>query len=91
MKIQAILTLVAILAIFPLAADAQGYNINVNLNDAMVSQRNLEMAQRLNDANALATPSVKHHHWKLHKNKAERAVLLQKTNSETWTDATQTY
>ena len=77
MKLQATIAAIAILAIFPLVSNAQGFNnINVNLNDVMVSQRMQEMSQRLNDAQELAPAPKKH---KKHEKKAKnhRMALLQ--------------
>lgn len=65
MKIQALIAAIAILAIFPVVSNAQGFNnINVNLNDVMVSQRNMELSRQLNDANASMTFAKKKHHKK---------------------------
>lgn len=89
MKIQAIISLTALLSIFPLCANAQGYNnnININLNDVMVGQRMQEMSQKLNDVNASSIFKVKRHNPKHEKkNKVQRAALLPTTDGEKMTN-----
>ncbi len=62
MKIQTTISALAIMMLFPLAASAQGFNnININLNDVMVGQRNQDMARMLDQVNSSAVFAVKKH------------------------------
>lgn len=83
MRTQLISLAIAILAVFPLAANAQGFNnININLNDVMVGQRMQAMSQRLNDIDSSTVFSAKKHQKHAKKNKNHRMAHLQAANDQ---------
>ena len=76
MKILNAILAMSVIALFPISASAQGFNnININLNDAMMQQRNQEMAARLDQANRDGVFTAKKHHEKHNKN--HKMALLQ--------------
>ena len=83
MKIQSTVFAIAIMALFPIAASAQGFNnININLNDVMVGQRMQEMASRLDQANAASAFTVKKHNKKHDKqNRDHKMAAVQQDDS----------
>lgn len=83
MRALSIVMAIAIAAIFPIAASAQGFNnININLNDVMVGQRMQDMSRQLDNANATAFIGKKHHKHVKNKKDQHMAVLMQDANSQ---------
>jgi hypothetical protein len=83
MRVQSLVMAIAIAAIFPIAASAQGFNnININLNDVMVGQRMQDMSRQLDSANASGFIGRKHHKHMKNKKDHHMAVLMQDANSQ---------
>lgn len=79
MKIQTTIFAVTMMLLFPMSAGAQGYNnLNINLNDVMVSQRLQDMTSRLDDANSRSLLTVKKHDKKHDKQMKHHKVALLK-------------
>jgi len=76
MKFLAVLMTLTVLAFFPLAASAQGFgnSLNINLNDAMMMQRNQQMSELLNNPNTASLFAHKKHHQKRDKKNKDAMV-----------------
>lgn len=89
MKILAAAITMTFLAFFPMAASAQGFggSLNVNLNDAMMMQRNQQMSALLNDPNTASLFAHKKHHQKRDK-KNKDAMVAKKIGDDTSSNGT---